>query len=99
MYVLDKLWRGEITPSERLVRPGSDYQKTANQRNAEMKRLLELLTPEAKEQLEAVETLRYDMNMLSEEDVFICGFRLGARLMLDVMGTHPGQFQTGTAGQ
>lgn len=99
MYVLDKLWRGEITPSERMVRPGSDYQKTSSQRNAEMKRLLELLSPEAKEQLEMVETLRYDMNMLSEEDVFICGFRLGARIMLDVMGSHQGQFQTETAGQ
>jgi len=99
MFVLDKLWRGEITPSERLVRSGSDYQKTSSQRNAEMKRLLDLLTPEAKEQLETVETLRYDMNMLSEEDVFICGFRLGARLMLDVMGAYEGQFQTGTAGQ
>ena len=76
-----------------------EYQKTSTQRNAEMKRLLELLSPEAKEQLEVVETLRYDMNMLSEEDVFICGFRLGARIMLDVMGSNQGQFQTGTAGQ
>ena len=93
MYVLDKLWRGEITPSERLVRSGSDYQKASSQRNAEMKRLLELLSPEAKEQLEVVETLKYDMTMLSEEDVFIYGFQLGARIMLDVMGTHQGQFQ------
>lgn len=95
MYVLDKLWRGEITPSERLVRSGSDYQKASSQRNAEMKRLLDLLTPEAKEQLETVETLRYDMTILSEEDVFIYGFQLGARIMLDVMGTHQGQFQAG----
>lgn len=95
MYVLDKLWRGEITPSERLVRSGSDYQKASSQRNAEMKRLLELLSPEAKEQLEVVETLKHDMTMLSEEDVFICGFQLGARIMLDVMGTHQGQFQAG----
>ena len=95
MYVLDKLWRGEITPSERLVRSGSDYQKVSSQRNAEMKRLLELLSPEATEQLEIVETLKYDMTMLSEEDVFICGFRLGARIILDVIGTHQGQFQAG----
>ena len=95
MYVLDKLWRGEITPCERLVRSGSDYQKASSQRNAEMKRLQELLSPEAKEQLEVVETLKYDMTMLSEEDVFIYGFQLGARIMLDVMGTHQGQFQAG----
>lgn len=99
MYVLEKLWRDGISPSERLVCPGSEYQKASIQRNAEMKRLLELLSPEAKEQLEVVETLKYDMTMLSEEDVFIYGFQLGARLMLDIMGDHRGQFQTDLAGE
>lgn len=99
MYILEKLWREGISPSERYVRPGSDYQKISTQRNAEMKRLLELLSPEAKEQLEVMETLRFDMTMLSEEDVFIYGFRLGARLILDIMGDHRGQFQTDTAGE
>lgn len=99
MYVLEKLWRDGISPSERLVRPGSDYQKASTQRNAEMKRLLELLSPEAKAQLEVVEDLKYDMTMLSEEDVFIYGFRLGARLMLDIMCDHQGQFRTDLAGE
>ena len=99
MFVLDKLWRGEISPSERLVRPGSDYQKLSTQRNAESKRLLEMISPEAKEQLEVVETLRCDMTMLSEEDTFICGFQLGARLMMDIIGDHCGQFRTDLAGQ
>lgn len=99
MYLLDRLWRDGISPSERYVRPGSEYQKASTRRNEEMQRLLELLTPEAREQMEKVETLRYDMTMLSEEDVFIYGFRLGARLMLDIMGEHRGQFQTGTEGE
>ncbi|MBQ8237620.1 MAG: hypothetical protein IJZ39_05695 [Oscillospiraceae bacterium] len=98
MYVLDKLWRDGISPSERYVRPGSEYQKASTRRNEEMERLLELLSPEAKAQMDVVETLRYDLTMLSEEDVFIYGFRLGARLMLDIMGEHRGQFQTDTAG-
>ena len=49
--------------------------------------------------LEVVETLRCDMTMLSEEDTFICGFQLGARLMLDIIGDHCGQFRTDLAGQ
>ena len=99
MYVLEKLWRDGISPSERLVRPGSDYQKASTQRNTEIKRLLELLSPEAKAQLEVVEDLKYDMTMLSEEDVFIYGFRLGARLMLDIMRDHQGQFRTDLTGE
>lgn len=94
MYVLDKLWRDGISPSERMVRPGSDYQKASSQRNTEMKRLLELLSPEAKKQLEVVEDLKYDIAMLSEEDVFIHGFLLGARLILDIVGDYHGQFRS-----
>ena len=99
MFVLDKLWRGEISPSERLVRPGRDYQKLSTQRNAASKRLLEMLSPEAKEPLEVGETLTCEMTMLAEEDTFICGFQLGARLMLDIIGDHCGQFRTDLAGQ
>ena len=92
MYVLQDLWRGNISPSERFVRRGSDYQKTSQKMSAEMDSLLELLTPEAKKQLETVGGLKDDMAMMAEEDVFIYGFRLGARLMLDVVGDYKGQF-------
>jgi hypothetical protein len=38
------------------------------------------------------------MTMLSEEDSFIYGFRLGARMILDVIGDYKGQFyETGEA--
>jgi hypothetical protein len=46
-----------------------------------------------------VERLKHDMNMLSEEDIFIYGFRMGARMILDVVGDHKGQFyEIGEAG-
>ena len=35
---------------------------------------------------------KHDMNLLSEEDIFIYGFRMGARMILDVVGDHKGQF-------
>lgn len=27
MYLLDKLWKGDIAPSERYIRPGSEYKR------------------------------------------------------------------------
>ena len=92
MFVLQELWRGNITPSERFVRSGSEYKKIAGKLSDEMDRLMEAISPEARKQLENIGNLRADMAVLSNEDIFIYAFRLGARLMLDVLGDYKGQF-------
>ena len=92
MFVLQELWRGNITPSERFVRSGSEYKKIAGKLSDEMDKLMEAISPEAKKQIETIDNLRADMTVLANEDYFIYGFRLGARLMLDVLGEYKGQF-------
>ena len=92
MFVLQELWRGNITPSERFVRSGSEYKKTAGKLSDEMDRLMEMISPEARKQLENIGNLRADMAVLSNEDIFIYAFRMGVRLMLDVLGEYKGQF-------
>ncbi len=92
MYILKDLFWGNISPTERSIRPGSDYKKAITQIGDQINRLLEILTPEEKEQLEAIDSLRNNMAALAEEDMFIYGFRLGARMMLDVVGEYSGQF-------
>ncbi len=92
MFVLQELWRGNITPSERFVRSGSEYKKIAGELSDEMDRLMEMISPEARKQLENIGNLRADMAVLSNEDIFIYAFRLGARLMLDVLGEYKGRF-------
>lgn len=92
MYVLRELWRGEISPTDRRVRQGSEYQKRAAEVRKQMADLVALLSPEVKERMEDINDQKHSMAMLAEEDVFIYGFRLGARMMLDVMGDYDGQF-------
>ncbi len=92
MYILRELWRGNIAPMERSVRPESDYKKVSLEVCKEMDRFLEMLTPEEKKQLEDINDLRSDMTLLAEEDSFIRGFRLGARIIMEVMGEYKGQF-------
>ena len=92
MYLLDKLWRGDITPSERYIRPDSEFKRKAKEFCDAAERLVEGLSPEGKNHWEDVERLKHDMNMLSEEDIFIYGFRMGARMILDVVSDHKGQF-------
>lgn len=92
MYVLKELWRGNISPTERSVRPGSDYKKASLEICEQLDRFMENLTPEEKKRWEAISDLRNDMALLGEEDAFIYGFRLGARMVMDVVGEYKGQF-------
>jgi len=92
MYVLKELWRGNISPTERSVRPGSDYKKVSIEACEQIDRFLESLTPEEKKQWEVISDLRNDMMLLGEEEAFIYGFRLGAGMMMDVVGDYRGQF-------
>lgn len=92
MYILKELWRGNIAPVERSVRPGSDYKKASVAICKQIDSFLETLTPEEKKQWEAISDLRNEMAMLAEEDAFICGFRLGARMIMEAAGEYKGQF-------
>lgn len=92
MYVLQELWRGNITPSERYVRSGSEYRKISQEVCDKMDAFLENLTPEARKQLEAITDLKNDMSVMVSEDSFLYGFRLGARMILDIVGDYKGQF-------
>lgn len=92
MDVLRELWRGEISPTDRRVRQGSEYQQTAKEVQKKMGEFLEMLSPEARERLEAINDLKSDLSVMANEDYFIYGFRLGARMILDIIGDYEGQF-------
>ena len=92
MYVLRELWRGEISPTDRRVRQGSEYQQRAAEVRKQMMEFAAILSPEDKKRMEAINDLKHGLSMMEEEDVFIYGFRLGARMMLDVLGSYEGQF-------
>lgn len=93
MYVLNKLWNGEVSPMERSIRPGSAYHKTVSEICEKTEALLETLPPEAKAKVEVLENLTSRLNLLAEEDMFLYGFRMGARMMLDIVGDYEGQFR------
>ena len=92
MYVLRDLWRGEISPTDRRVRQGSEYQQRAAEVRKQIAEFAAMLSPEAKERREDINDQKHSMAMLAEEDVCIYGFRLGARMMLDVIGDYEGLF-------
>ncbi len=92
MYILDDMYWGNITPTEKTVKENSRYRKLQKQ-NGELEEMLrETLTQEQKNILKEQELLWGEMMSIMEEDMFISGFRLGARVILDVLGKYDSQF-------
>ncbi len=92
MYVLNQLWQGEITPMERCVRRGSEYQRVAREVCGKIDEVLAALTPETRRQLEEISNLKSEINVMENEDYFVYGFRLGAGMVLDIVGAYNGPF-------
>ena len=93
MYVLDRLWRGGYSPADRTLTPGGEYRKALGKMCKEMEKFTALLSPEASEQLDVLRVLHDDITIIRDTDTFIEGFRMGARMMLDVLGAHQRQFE------
>ena len=92
MYVLDKLWRGELSPSEPCVRHGSEYSELRHQATQLSTKIVSSLSEEGKRMYQEYQELRERMAFISEEDMFVNGFRIGVGLLLDAVGTYESQF-------
>ena len=92
MYVLDKLWRGELSPSEPCVKYGSEYSEIRHKATQLSSQLVSRLPDEEKRIFQEYQELRERMCYISEEDMFVNGFRTGVGLILDSIGTYDSQF-------
>lgn len=85
MTILENLWFGNITPSVRAVKHGSEYQKLVETESAYEEIFLSELSAEGKKAYDEfwkVEDSRID---ISECDAFIKGFRMGMKIILEVL--------------
>lgn len=92
MYELKKLWRGQISPSERFIHTGSQYEQASKTHCEALNVLYTMLSPEARQQYEKLEQLSLDMLSIDTEEAFIQGFRPGVRLILDAITDYRGNF-------
>ena len=85
MKIIEDLYYGRISPYEMSISTTPEYQKlkTLSDRNEDL--LRELLSDEQKELLEKLIETVTDISSISERDMFMAGFRLGVKLMIDVM--------------
>ena len=85
MKIIEDLYYGRISPYEMNISATPEYQKLKALADRNEDLLRESLSDEQKELLEKVIETVTDISSISERDMFINGFRLGMKLMMDVM--------------
>lgn len=85
MQVLEDLYMGNSHPSERRFKKGSQYSRALNEVVKAGDALNGTLTEKQKEQFEAYMTAQREVNMLTDCETFLYAFRLGAKIMMDVL--------------
>ena len=86
MNILKELWYGRINPSQRTQPDDKSTSELTEQIVEKEDELAPLLSDEAKEILDQMREKQLELSTENEQKAFISGFRLGARIMLDVMG-------------
>ena len=84
MNTIQDLYYGRISPYEMSISTAPEYQKLKALADRNEDLLRESLSDEQKELLEKLTESITDISSISERDMFIAGFRLGMKLMIDV---------------
>ena len=85
MKILEEFWYGRINPSQRTQPDDKSASELTEQIVEKEDELAALLSDEAKEILDQMRDKQLDLSTSNERKAFISGFRLGARIMLEVM--------------
>ena len=85
MKILEELWYGRINPIQRTQPDDKSASELTEQIVEKEDELAPLLSDEAKEILDQMRDKQLDLSTSNERKAFISGFKLGARIMLEVM--------------
>ena len=85
MNTIQDLYYGRISPYEMNISTAPEYQKLKALANKNEDLLRETLSDEQKKLLDKLTESITDISSISERNMFIAGFRLGVKLMINVM--------------
>ena len=86
MFVLDDLWFGNIQPNEEANPFRSQYKNALEKITKNEDRLMEVLTDEEhRKMVMELEDYHADLTVWGELGAFVNGFRLGGKIILDML--------------
>lgn len=83
--IIDELFYGNITPNERTFVRDSEYGQALEQLTEAEDALRGVLDKEDREALDRLTGAQQTMDAIATREYFTDGFRLGAKLMLDIL--------------
>lgn len=91
-HVLTELYHGNITPATRQFQRGTPFDESMQMMTRNEEKLNAMLTGKEKETFEKFCACRDEVDQYTQEEAFIIGFRLGARILLESFDTDDGFF-------
>ena len=87
MNIIEELWYGNISPCERDFKRGSQYSELLGYIVRHEEDLQKRLNEEEKEIFEKFTEGTNEMYGIAEREAFVRGFKLGARIIIEVMNS------------
>lgn len=85
MNILEDLYLGDIHPNERSFKRNTQYSKALDELVRTGDALTDALTDKQKEMFEDYMSAQREVTVLTDCETFLYAFRLGAKIMLDVL--------------
>ena len=85
MQILEELYLGTIHPGERMFKRNSQYVKALDEMVKAGDALTTTLTPEQQAFFEDCMDAQREVNVLTDCETFMYGFKVGAKIMMDVL--------------
>ena len=85
MYTLEDLYYGNIVPNEKCAKFDDEVKELLKLLNRNEEKLVATLTEVQKETFEKYKDCNREISEISEREIFLNGFRLGARIIIDVV--------------
>ena len=90
MTMLEDLWYGNLNPHEAILTENRRYKHLLSLMGRNRDELAETLTDKQLETLEKYDEAMNEMHSLAEVEAFSYGFRLGVRIMIEVVASKNG---------
>lgn len=85
MNTLEDLYYGNIVPNEKCAKLDDEVKELLKLPNRNEEKLVATLTEVQKETFEKYKDCNREISEISEREIFLNGFRMGARIIIDVV--------------
>lgn len=85
MYILEDLYYGNLFPHEKVSKLDDEMKELLGLLNKNEEKLTATLSDEQKETFEKYKDCNQEISEICEQNAFLNGFRLGARIIIEVV--------------